>query len=73
MKESEITFEANMKELEDIVKALEEGNIPLADMVTLYERGTQLGRRCMEMLEAYEGKLATLTINDKEDYAGEEA
>lgn len=54
-------FEALMEELESIVQKLESGNSPLEEMVSLYERGAALGKRCMELLEAYEGRLVTLT------------
>ena len=53
-------FEALMEELETIVQKLESGNSPLEEMVSLYERGAELGKRCMELLEAYEGRLVTL-------------
>lgn len=54
------TYEQLMEELEGIVAKLEEGNIPLADMVALYERGATIGKECMKMLEDYEGKLTVL-------------
>ncbi len=54
-------FEALMEELETIVQKLESGNSPLEEMVSLYERGAALGKRCMELLESYEGRLTTLS------------
>ncbi len=58
--EEKKTFEASMEELEGIVQKLESGNIPLEDMVALYERGAHLGKRCMAMLDEYQGRLETL-------------
>ncbi|HWR23027.1 MAG TPA: exodeoxyribonuclease VII small subunit [Feifaniaceae bacterium] len=58
-------FEALMEELESIVQKLEGGNSPLEEMVALYERGAALGKRCMELLDSYEGRLTT--INRPED------
>ncbi len=58
-------FEALMEELEMIVQKLESGKIPLEEMVSLYERGAALGKRCMQLLESYEGRLTTL--NSPED------
>ena len=49
-----------MEELEGIVQKLESGNIPLEDMVALYERGALLGKRCMAMLDDYQGRIETL-------------
>lgn len=57
---SEVSFEASMEELEHIVQKLESGNIPLEEMVSLYERGAALGKHCMAMLDAYQGRLETL-------------
>lgn len=56
----ELSFEASMEELERIVQKLENGNIPLEEMVSLYERGAVLGKHCMAMLDAYKGRLETL-------------
>lgn len=58
--EEKKTFEASMEELEGIVQKLESGNIPLEDMVALYERGAHLGKHCMAMLDEYQGRLETL-------------
>lgn len=58
--QSKMSFEANMKELEAIIEKLEAGESPLAEMVDLYEKGTRLGKQCMDMLEAYESKLEVL-------------
>ena len=34
-----LPFEAAMKELEDIVDRLEKGNVPLEELIVIYERG----------------------------------
>ena len=44
-------FEAAIAELESIVKKLEEGDLPLEQSLTLYERGVQLSRFCHARLE----------------------
>lgn len=58
---SEKTFEESLKELESIVKLLEEGEVPLNDMVSLYEKGAKLGRDCMKMLDNYSEKVLEFT------------
>ncbi len=58
--EEKRTFETSIEELEGIVQKLETGNIPLEDMVALYERGAHLGKQCMAMLDEYQGRLETL-------------
>lgn len=67
--EEKMTFEASIEELEGIVQKLESGNIPLEDMVALYERGAHLGKRCMTMLDEYQGRLETL---DRETTRGDD-
>jgi exodeoxyribonuclease VII small subunit len=41
-------------------RSLNSGNISLEDMVALYERGAHLGKRCMAMLDEYQGRLEML-------------
>ena len=54
----EQTFEQKQEELEAIVSKLENGNVPLEEMVALYEKGEKLYRECSEMLDRYEKRLA---------------
>lgn len=67
--EEKKTFEASMEELESIVQKLESGNIPLNEMVSLYERGAALGKHCMAMLDEYQSRLETLErgVNPEEN------
>lgn len=51
------TFESNLAKLEKIVDELSTGNLPLAKMVELYEEGAKLSKKCMEMLEEYDGRI----------------
>ena len=44
-------------ELEAIVQKLETGNVPLEEMVSLYEKGAALYRECVETLDQYEKRL----------------
>ena len=50
-------FEDAMRRLEENVSALSDGNLPLDDMMKLYEEGRALSRTCLAQLEAYEGRL----------------
>jgi exodeoxyribonuclease VII small subunit len=54
------TFEAALKRLEEIVQALEKGELTLDDSLRLYEEGIQLSRLCHSKLEEAEGKIAIL-------------
>ena len=53
----EKTYEQKQEELEAIVAKLESGNVPLDEMIRLYEQGEALYRACAEALDAYEKRL----------------
>ncbi len=53
-------FEAAIAELEDIVKKLEGGDLPLEASLALYERGVQLSRFCHARLEDAERRIEIL-------------
>ncbi len=53
----ELNFEQAMARLEQIVKELEGGNVPLDDLMRLYEEGTALVRSCTERINAAEEKV----------------
>ena len=52
------TYEQKQQELEAIVAKLESGNVPLDEMIALYEQGEALYRACPETLDAYEKRLS---------------
>ena len=54
---SEQTFEQKQEQLESIVSCLESGNVPLDEMISLYEQGEALYRDCAAMLDAYEKRI----------------
>ena len=54
---SEKTYEQKQAELEAIVAKLESGNVPLDEMIALYEQGETLYRECAAALDAYEKRL----------------
>lgn len=58
-------FEEALKELEDIVKVLEEGKSTLKESVGLYERGVVLKKRCDQILEETQLKINQIAV-DKE-------
>ncbi len=51
------TYEEKQQELEAIVAKLESGNVPLEEMIALYEQGEALYRECTETLNAYEKRI----------------
>ena len=54
-KPDEPTFEAALKQLEEIVQKLEKGELPLEESLRLYEEGIRLSRLCHGKLEEAEG------------------
>jgi exodeoxyribonuclease VII small subunit len=53
-------FEALYKRLEETVARLEQGNLSLEESLSLYEDGTQLAKRCQEMLQNAELRVTRL-------------
>jgi exodeoxyribonuclease VII small subunit len=54
------TFEEAQRELERIVRELEEGRASLEDAIALWERGDELYRFCLAKLDSAEGKIEDL-------------
>ncbi len=61
----DMTFEQSMKRLEEIVKLLENGNLPLEDSLLLFEEGTALVRQSESYLDCAQQKITQL-INSEE-------
>ena len=53
----ELTFEAAMRELEEIVTALEKGNVDLEKSIELYARGEFLKKHCESLLKNAEARI----------------
>lgn len=45
------TFESKMIRLEQIVKAMEQGDVPLEESLKLFQEGTELVKDCGRMLD----------------------
>ena len=45
------SFETNMQRLEQIVRAMERGDVPLEESLKLFQEGTELVRSCNELLD----------------------
>ena len=62
-----VTFEAALKQLEEIVQRLERGELPLEESLKLYEEGIRLSRLCHAKLEEAEGKIELLMKDARGD------
>lgn len=54
------TFEESLNELENIVKQLEEGDLPLEESLKLFENGVKLSRECRDRLTNAERRIQVL-------------
>ena len=51
MNQKNASFESNMQRLEQIVRAMERGDVPLEESLKLFQEGTDLVRSCNSLLE----------------------
>lgn len=54
MNQQTMTFEANMQRLEQIVRAMERGDVALDESLKLFQEGTELVKNCAKMLDEAE-------------------
>jgi exodeoxyribonuclease VII small subunit len=54
------SYEAALEELEQLLARLESGDMPLAQLLTQYQRGAELLKYCRDQLEAVEGQIKVL-------------
>lgn len=71
MKEN-MTFEAALHRLEEIVHILEEGNAPLEDSLSVFEEGIRLVKFCNERLDTAEQKVKLLLVGDDGSVSAED-
>ena len=46
-----MTYEQKIEKLESIIAQLEDGEVPLSEMVALYEQGQSLAAQCQKELD----------------------
>jgi exodeoxyribonuclease VII small subunit len=51
MNKPNATFEQSMQRLEQIVRAMERGDVPLEESLKLFQEGTELVRSCGKLLD----------------------
>lgn len=60
MSVKKVTFEQQLQRLEEIVAALEKGDVQLADSLSLFEEGTKLISACSKQLDQAEQQVVKL-------------
>ena len=66
MAEKEIMFNQAMEQLEEIVRQLEQGDVPLEEALTLYQKGMELSKVCHDKLQNAEKHVVTMMQEGKE-------
>lgn len=56
------TFEENMQRLEQIVRAMERGEVALEESLKLFQEGTELVQTCGKILDEAELQVKKITV-----------
>lgn len=72
MKNTSKSFEENMQRLEQIVRAMEQGEVSLDESLKLFQEGTELVRSCSKMLDEAQLQVKKLTISGDGSLAEED-
>ncbi|MDN3645524.1 exodeoxyribonuclease VII small subunit [Pontixanthobacter aestiaquae] len=54
---AQMTFEQALAALEEIVKRLESGEVPLDESISLYEQGEKLRQHCQARLDSAQARI----------------
>ena len=54
---ADLSFEDALRSLEDVVRRLESGDVPLDESISLYERGEELRKHCQARLDAAQARI----------------
>ena len=63
-KRNNFNFEEKLRELEQLVTRMEDGNLGLEESLEAFENGVKLVKQCQQALEAAEQKVKLLTSAD---------
>ena len=74
MNKKNTSFEANLQRLEQIVRAMERGDVTLDESLKLFQEGTELVRACGLLLDEAELQVKTIIAGadgkpNQEDFA----
>ena len=62
MNQKNVTFEQNMQRLEQIVRAMERGDVSLEESLKLFQEGTDLVERCGKLLDEAELQVNKIVV-----------
>ena len=66
----DLSFEQSLKELEEIVSRLEQGDVELEKSISIYERGETLRKHCDDLLKRAEAKVEKITLDAQGNPSG---
>ena len=67
---SQLTFEDALMALEELVRRLESGDVPLDESIDLYERGEKLRKHCQKRLDAAQMRIEKIVTGPDGKAAG---
>jgi exodeoxyribonuclease VII small subunit len=59
-----MSFEDALRALEEVVRKLETGEVPLDESITLYERGEALRKHCKARLDAAQARIEKIVAGE---------
>jgi exodeoxyribonuclease VII small subunit len=65
-----LSFEDALRALEDVVRRLESGDVPLDESISLYERGEALRLHCQKRLDAAQARIEKIVAGPDGRAAG---
>ena len=72
MNNQKVKFEDKMQRLEQIVRAMERGDIPLDESLQLFQEGTKLVQECGMMLDEAELQVKKISVDVQGEPAEED-
>ncbi|MGX4686746.1 exodeoxyribonuclease VII small subunit [Vagococcus sp. JNUCC 83] len=67
MSKEKQTFEESMEELEQIIKGLESGDVPLETALEKFQRGVELSKECQQTLANAEKTLTKVMSSEGQE------
>ncbi|MEO7602382.1 MAG: exodeoxyribonuclease VII small subunit [Sphingomicrobium sp.] len=67
---SDLSFEAALQRLEEIVRTLEKGEAPLDQSIALYQEGERLKRHCEARLKDAQARIEQIALSSDGEPAG---
>ena len=69
---SDMSFEEALRALQQVVRQLEDGEVPLDQSIALYERGEKLRAACQARLDAAQARIEAIVLDAKGQPSGPE-